>query len=136
MDVNSDNISDAWSARYFGSLFVNKTGDTDGDGIPDVLEYAFGTSPTAGSKSPFQTWAETQSGQTVLHVVYPRRVGLSAFCRYEKSVDLAAWQQSAYASEAVVGTQTIGGETFETVDAAIPFTGSDSGFVRVKWQEP
>jgi uncharacterized repeat protein (TIGR01451 family) len=136
MDANADNISDAWSVQYFGSLSVNKTGDADGDGIPDVLEYLFGTSPTAATKTPFQSWTETQSGQTVLHVVYPRRTGLSAFCRYEKSVDLAAWQQSTYVNETIVGTQTIGSESFETVDAAIPFVGGDSGFVRVKWLEP
>lgn len=137
MDVNSDKISDAWSARYFGSLSCNKTGDADGDGICNVLEYLFGTSPVAATEAPMETRIESQSGETILHVVYPRRAGLSSNCRYLKSTDLADWQQSASVNETIVGSETIGGETIETVDAVVPFgPGATSGFVRIKWLEP
>jgi hypothetical protein len=58
IDVNSNNISDAWERYYFGLASTNRTlhTDSDRDGMTDYAEFIAGTDPTnAASKLFFFT---------------------------------------------------------------------------------
>ena len=46
-DADNDCLPDAWELQYFGSLTAqNANGDSDGDGLSNVMEQALGTNPT------------------------------------------------------------------------------------------
>lgn len=51
LQLNPDSPYQNWASAYPG--IGTPTGDTDGDGIPNLVEFAMGTSPVLGS-SPFQ----------------------------------------------------------------------------------
>ena len=78
-DVDSDanGFSDAWEATYFNALNINPAGDEDGDGIPDFIEYLFGTSPVEASDNPLRASASRGGDQTILRLVFPRRTGIT-----------------------------------------------------------
>lgn len=134
-DSNSDGISDAWEATFFGSLAVNPAGDDDHDGTPNFLEYLFGTSPVEESSEPLQVSAvQLPGGQPALRIVFPRRTGVppSAY-GFVVSADLTQWTPAQNVSQTVLSTQTVGGVPMETVEALIPTSSSFSSFVRFSW---
>jgi hypothetical protein len=45
-DSDADGMDDAWEMKYFGTLARDGTGDFDGDGVSDLLEFLTGTDPT------------------------------------------------------------------------------------------
>ena len=45
IDTDNDGISDLWEFAIFGSLETNRTNDSDGDGLPDWVEFQMGTNP-------------------------------------------------------------------------------------------
>lgn len=51
-----DHVDDAWQVQYYGLVSPGNTGpfdDSDGDGLSNILEFAFGTVPTSnGSGTP------------------------------------------------------------------------------------
>jgi hypothetical protein len=137
LDQNNDGFSDAWAAANFGTLAVNPSADTDGDGVPDALEYFFATSPVQPTSAPWQFSATTAGGQTILHLIFPRRTGLAAGSYgYLIGHDLGAWSPPSNVTETILSTQTVGGTQTDTVDAAIVCPYPDYGFVRLKWTHP
>lgn len=106
---------EAWRYQHFGSAtgggsFAN-TADFDRDGRANLLEFAFGTDPAAGSDGPLQfggTFAQgallapglpiSRAEGTDVRALFIRRadhaaLGLSYAVLF--SADLAAWQESA-----------------------------------------
>jgi hypothetical protein len=45
-DDDTDGMLDAWEIQYFGSLAATAIGDSDNDGVPNLNEFAEGTSPS------------------------------------------------------------------------------------------
>jgi len=45
-DSDSDGMADTWELGWFGNLYRDGTGDFDGDGLSDLLEYQNGSDPT------------------------------------------------------------------------------------------
>jgi hypothetical protein len=45
-DIDHDGLDDRWELATFGDLSHDGTGDTDGDGLTDLLEFTAGTNPT------------------------------------------------------------------------------------------
>ncbi|MFN9108839.1 MAG: hypothetical protein ACK5XN_02000, partial [Bacteroidota bacterium] len=118
----------------FGALGVNPAGDIDGDGIANGIEYFLATLPTTTTSNPIQINTNSDIGQNVIHVVFPRRAGLSqSLYGYECSTDLATWNSVPNVTETVVSSQTVNGVLVETVDAQLPCPAPNSGFVRLKW---
>jgi hypothetical protein len=68
-DSNANGIPDTWEFNYFDGLLASITGDTDGDGVPDINEYYFKTNPrvaeasTAPQKIPgMRLWLKGDAG--------------------------------------------------------------------------
>jgi len=49
IDLDGDNVSDAWETAYFGNTSSNWNGDADGDGWSNLEEFLAGTNPTNSS---------------------------------------------------------------------------------------
>jgi hypothetical protein len=132
----------AWRTQYFGDATerIGNAEDFDGDGTPNLLEFALGTNPAQGGSGPggldyAGTFAGggtlTKPGQPVIRVegagdaraLYVRRkdfaaVGLTYIQRF--TTDLATWQNSI-----VVPTVLADDGSNEVV--SIPFPTGDGG---------
>ncbi len=137
LDLNHDHLSDAWEATYFGTLQVDPAVDSDGDGVCNGLEYLFATRPDLATRSPVQfsnAPSSVTNGGKTLHLVFPRRSGVDrSLYRYEFSTDLMQWDPQPAVVETVLSTQTVGGETVETVDASFECAPNTSAFARLRW---
>jgi hypothetical protein len=52
-DTDGDHIDDDWERFYFGGIgIIDGSADSDGDGLTDLQEFAFGTNPTGGAPGP------------------------------------------------------------------------------------
>jgi len=111
--------------------------DSDGDGIPDVLENLFGTSPSEYTATPMKITGVTAGTKSTFHLAFPRRAGIAMPAYgYEFSSDLVVWAPVGDVSETVVSTLTVDGVEVENIDAAITAPPSKSGFVRLSWLQP
>jgi hypothetical protein len=92
VDQNGDFISDNWAVSYFGTVTVDSSADSDRDGVPNALEYFFGTSPVASDATSIGTSVSTGISGSTMHLTFPRRPGLSPQAyRFETSLDLREW---------------------------------------------
>ena len=48
-DSDSDGLPDAWELQYFGNLLQGPSGDPDGDGVSNLLEFLQGRNPSLGT---------------------------------------------------------------------------------------
>jgi hypothetical protein len=136
-DANADLMSDNWENAYLGTTNVAPNADPDGDGIANAFEYLFGTSPIQSSQNTVSTTVSRANGQTIIHIIFPRRVGLIPKpYDFEISSDLHEWSPAQGVTETVLSTQGINGVQVQFVDAAIPSPASDRGFARLKWLGP
>ncbi len=136
-DENGDGIADLWALAYFGTTNIDLAADPEGDGIPNVLEYFFGTSPLQANASPLQFGIETVGDSRVIHLVFPKRASIpAAHYRYQASADLQQWNAAANVTETVLSTWTIGGVQYQMIDAAIPAPAGARSFVRINWLGP
>ena len=51
-DTDCDGMADAWEIANFGDLSRDGTGDYDGDGISDLMEFLFGSNPLRTDHAP------------------------------------------------------------------------------------
>ena len=67
--------------------------DPDADGLPNLLEYVFASSPAQASPASVRPSAEVQSvdGQTYLVFTHRRRKSAASACAYQPSTDLVSW---------------------------------------------
>ncbi len=116
-DSNGNGIGDAWETRYFGAVRVGYSGreDTDGDGVPDGVEWQMGTVPTDPSSRLVLGAPEVLSDGRV-RFQWPTVAGLEY--RFETSSDLTRWLP---ASGVARGTGAPLGVTLPALDPRIPF---------------
>jgi len=99
--------------------------------------HLFGTSPIQASSNPIQITRSTIDGETTLHLIFPRRVGLAPpSYGYETSADLQQWDPAQGVTETILSSQNVGGVQIDTIDAAIPFPGATIDFARLRWLGP
>jgi autotransporter-associated beta strand protein len=117
-----------WAAVYSPTDVSNPALDTDGDGMSNLQEYAFGLSPVSGaSVNPI---IEKLSKATGLFS-YTRRATTGLTYTVSTSTDLVTWTLDAAAAQTVTST-TLGIETIKvTLSAAVPLAATKI-FVRVK----
>ena len=77
----------AWRLTYLGSVTASDSADPDGDGVPNLLEYALGTDPMAAQNAPV---VATQISNSRLQISFPR-VRSELTYTVEASSDLVTW---------------------------------------------
>ncbi|MBS0660703.1 MAG: PQQ-dependent sugar dehydrogenase [Verrucomicrobia bacterium] len=118
---------EAWVATYFPTnltgQYIDPNGDLDGDGISNLLEYAFGYSPTAYDASNGITTARAAGagGSTDLSITF-RRDSAATDLTYQvqTSSDLSAWTTIATST---AGAAPVGANGGSIVSDA-PLTGT------------
>ena len=87
-DADADGLIDSWETTHFGGPAVT-TGltDTDGDGLNNLLEYAFGLNPNSGDLTAFSLGHNVTGGFLELSI------SKRPYCCYviEASSDLVNW---------------------------------------------
>jgi uncharacterized repeat protein (TIGR03803 family) len=121
----------------------NLTGDDDGDGIPNLAEYAFNLDPHGANRPPFGNTTATNpgDGQKYLMFTYPRRIAASDLTyTVQTSPDLGSGSWSTPPGEVTeVGTTANGDGATETVTIRIGpamSSGNTRRFVRVRITSP
>ena len=134
-----DGLPDTWKTAHgidptSIAVINGPLGDIDGDGRPNLLEYAFNTDPKRSELDPVVT--STNTGW--LQISYPRRIGaLDLLYTLEVSTDLASWSSDA-SNFQVLGTTPNADGVTETVTVhvlpAIASTAKKFARVRVAAQ--
>ena len=108
------------------TLLTSSTADPDGDGQPNLIEYAFNTNPLLPDPSPFNITRMTDGS---LRLNYPRRTGFSGLIyTVLKSDDLINWSPAdEILSESV---QPVPGQNLEIVTEQIVIV-SQRAFFRI-----
>jgi hypothetical protein len=137
----SDGLPDAWKITH--GLDPNSTdpvngllGDSDHDGIPNLLEYAFNSDPHSHDANPdsFSTQINPADGQRYFTISYPRRIGaLDLTYSIEVSDTLLLWSTPPGAVE-IVSVVPVGDGVMEIVTARIlaPTGMTAHKFIRVR----
>jgi len=66
-DADANGLPDAWETEHFGATGASASGDTDGDGISNLIEYLAGTDPRSAA-SVFRPTSHASGGNLVLTV--------------------------------------------------------------------
>jgi alpha-tubulin suppressor-like RCC1 family protein len=107
--------------------------DPDADGTPNMLEYAFGTSPVAADSAasrPGVALATVVGDQPALALTHRRRKAAALNYTYQQSSDLVTWT-SVVVTPVVINLDADGDGLVELVTVTIPL-GADPGlFLRV-----
>ncbi len=106
--------------------------DPDADGLPNLLEYVFASSPAQASPASVRSSAEVQSvdGQSYLVFTHRRRKSAAASCVYQTSTDLVSWS-SITVVPIIIDPDVAGDGLAELVSVAIPFDGRSRLFLRL-----
>ncbi|OYV06093.1 MAG: hypothetical protein CFE26_08160 [Verrucomicrobiales bacterium VVV1] len=97
-----------WQADELEGVTLNgPNDDADGDGISNLIEFAFGTTPKTAN-TPVATPASILelSGQRYLQITVPRRVDHAATLVIEVSPDLGNWYSGTSHTQVVSNTLT------------------------------
>jgi len=110
-DSDGDGMDDAWELQYFLTLTRDGTGDFDGDGVTDLLEFLGGTDPT-DPRSVFRgaiIFAGTPAqGATV---AWPATPGKSYRVQFKNDLSDPDWQD-------LIGNITLVGNSGRVNDVA------------------
>jgi len=129
----SPNASDAIAVP------ASPTGDSDGNGIADLVDYALGNSlgsaPIASNVS-WQTYDIDGSPQSMLTMSYPLSIGADGVTvGVDASTDLANWQDAAANTEVVSEVNQGDGRKIMTVRFTPPIGAGERQFLRLRIEE-
>lgn len=125
----------AWRYQYFGSLLASgeagDTADPDGDGLPNLLEYALALSPVTGEFTDAPVSAHNDEGRLTL-TFFRARADLTYVVQGSDTLAVDSWQDLATYGPA--NTATVGQEIVFTDSATL--TESHRRFLRLKIAAP
>jgi hypothetical protein len=128
-DGNGNGILDVWENQMFGgsALGANPaTGDPDGDGLDNLLEYAFGTDPLKATASPLVGSMATVGTERYLRISVPRNpAATNLTIGAEVSGDAYGWTGTG------VVVEENSGDRFTARDG-VPVKSASSRFIRLK----
>jgi hypothetical protein len=148
MQQNIDNagsgLPDWWEQEHGLDLFTaNATLDPEHDGLPNLLEYAFGANPAVADahERGVRPARVNNNGETFLSVGFYRRLGDSSLLfRVQESPDLGLWNDLNLTQQMIGSPQNMGdGTEYVNVLGTIPATGANAesrGFLRVVVDKP
>ncbi len=125
--------SQAWQYAYFGANMNNAaiagdTADPDGDGLPNLLEYALGNSPVVANKSGIT--GTISSGYLVM--TYTLAKGATDItAQPERSADLFTWSNQGITTQVVSDDGTI-----QTIQASVPVSTNARVYLRLHVTRP
>ena len=128
--------TEAWRLQNFGSIAntgnAADTGDQDGDGVVNLMEWATGLSPTASS--PLVTAAQVSG--TNVEFTYPRSVtavnaGATFIVEWNDGLAANTWSSSSVTQQILTDNGTI-----QQVKATLPSGASGKRFVRLRVTSP
>jgi hypothetical protein len=141
----ADNLLAEWKARYFDPLEPNyeavsaDDADPDGDGLPNLWEYAFGSNPRQAdsNRRPYATLVR-QAGEDFLTLSYRRRSqDESLVYVIQVSEDLIHWETTQDFS---LESETIDPENNQiqmvTLRQIAPVQSQSMRFIRLRIQSP
>jgi hypothetical protein len=95
VDSDGDQLPDDWEMNYLGALSAKAGEDSDGDGIDNFTEFAFGTNPKdAKSRTSFKPSTVFIGREKFLSLTFRRRAGSILDYAVEASPDLTRWSRS------------------------------------------
>lgn len=119
-------------AMRFATTVKVEAADSDGDGIPDVMEALFGNSPFQPDACPLKVGVIPANGQQTIRLEFARRADMAPpVYSYEWSDNLRSWTKLDHVDEVVISRFTKAGVEMEDIEARIPLDGSASRFVRL-----
>jgi autotransporter-associated beta strand protein len=120
---------ETWAAIITNGLNM-RTDDADGDGVNNLQEFLFGTSPISGQGS-LTTTENTGSG---LIVRWCERLGSGSTYVLQESTDLSTWTTSAVIPTVDANQAALYSDSYVRKQAILPITGG-SKFARVQATE-
>lgn len=107
--------------------------DPDGDRVPNLLEYAFGTDPLASNAPPWTVGVLVTNGQSWLCVRYQRTLAAGeAGLRVQLSDDLQTWREGAGHTEDLLRQDNGDGTESVVVRDAQPLGAVARRFIRLQ----
>ena len=91
VDSDGDGMDDAWETAMFGDLSHDGTGDTDGDGVSDLVEYKTGTNPMDAA-SRLSAAAAVLPGSDQAAITWEAVPGRSYHLEYKNDLSEATWR--------------------------------------------
>ncbi len=121
----------SWIAGYPGLSNTSQTGDPDGDGLANLVEYYLGLAPNAANANAITA---SRSGN-VLSITYPRSVsatGITAVVEWSDTLAAGFWSTAGVTTLVITP-----GSPTETVRSSISLTSADlKKFLRIKVTAP
>ncbi len=136
---------DLWTTEHFGAAadpaVAGPLADPDGDGLPNLLEYAFGATPLVADAEAASPRVSTVfvDGLAYAAIQFRRRAAPDAdlSCHVEQSTDLATWTELDLAAYQVGEPADLGnGLERVTVRCTLPIAAGSRLFLRVRVQIP
>ena len=116
-----------------GTISANPRGDPDGDGIPNLVEYAFSTSPVSASNDPAKLPRTSVSGG-MMRLAYRVDTSLPVSVAPQASWSLAGFGDVGAAGAPAGFTDVLVSQvgTVQNREARLPASASASGFMRIR----
>lgn len=144
IDNAGSGLPDWWEEQHGLDPFVSNLHlDPENDGLPNLLEYAFGGNPKVADAQErgIQAGRVELNGQSFLSVGFYRRTGdANLLFRVQESPDLGIWTNLPMPQQILGTSQNMGdGTEHVNVLGTLPITGPDAepkGFLRVAVEKP
>ncbi|MCW1923453.1 hypothetical protein OKA05_12890 [Luteolibacter arcticus] len=133
IDEDHDGVADTWENMHFETLDSEPDADADADGLQNLIEYLFGSSPEEASENPLKFSLKEEPDAPAMILEFPRRNNLPRSYQIQTSENLDSWSNAIGVVETVVATQASGDATIDTVRAEIPLP-EGHRFARIQWQ--
>jgi Tol biopolymer transport system component len=114
VDSDGDGMDDAWEMQYFGTLARNGTGDFDGDGVSDLVEFQTGTDPTDPMSYFHATVVSTGPSHGTI-ISWPAVPGRTYHVQFKSNLSDSNWQDLG-ASIVFVGKRGYANDTSTVIN--------------------
>jgi hypothetical protein len=126
-----------WAANYgLSGTAAAPAADPNHDGVPNLLEYAFGTSPVAANPADSRPRCTlgVVDGQPAMVLTHRRNKAAKLTSTYQQSTDLVSWS-NRLVTPVVVNSDVDGNGQVELVTVTVPLDAQPKIFLRIAVSE-